>query len=103
MNSCAASGFRAGAESRTTRGRGVNSGAQDVSARSLGAHHIAVVDVETTGLSPWRHDRIIEIGVVLSSPDGEIEDEHESLVTLSRPWIVTKRYKRQPDGTRAYD
>ncbi|MGB7215706.1 MAG: amidohydrolase family protein [Gammaproteobacteria bacterium] len=28
-----------------------------------------------------------------------IEDEK----ALTRPWIVTKRYKRQPDGTRAYD
>src|SRR5690606_15868638 len=49
-----------------------------------GARHIAVVDVETTGLSPWRHDRIVEIAVVLLSPDGEIEDEYESLVNPGR-------------------
>ena len=23
---------------------------------------IAVIDLETTGLSPWRHDRVVEIG-----------------------------------------
>ncbi|HEX7080550.1 MAG TPA: exonuclease domain-containing protein [Gammaproteobacteria bacterium] len=53
-------------------------------AQSSGARHIAVVDVETTGLSPWRHDRIVEIAVVLLSPDGEIRDEYESLVNPGR-------------------
>src|SRR5690606_31105735 len=48
------------------------------------ARHIAVVDVETTGLSPWRHDRIVEIAVVLLSPDGDICDEYESLVNPGR-------------------
>lgn len=38
-------------------------------ARSFSPRHIAVVDVETTGLSPWRHERIVEIAVVLVSPD----------------------------------
>ena len=55
-----------------------------MNAQSSGARHIAVVDVETTGLSPWRHDRIVEIAVVLLSPDGEIEDEYESLVNPGR-------------------
>ena len=55
-----------------------------MNAQSVGARHIAVVDVETTGLSPWRHDRIVEIAVVLLSPDGEIEDEYESLVNPGR-------------------
>lgn len=45
---------------------------------------IAVVDVETTGLSPWRHDRIVEIAIVLVSPDGEIHDEYETLVNPNR-------------------
>lgn len=45
---------------------------------------IAVVDVETTGLSPWRHDRIVEIAIVLISPDGEIHAEYETLVNPNR-------------------
>ena len=45
---------------------------------------IAVVDVETTGLSPWHHDRIIEIGIVIMSPDGHIQNEYESLVNPER-------------------
>ena len=45
---------------------------------------IAVVDVETTGLSPWRHDRIVEIAIVLVSPDGEIHAEYETLVNPKR-------------------
>jgi DNA polymerase-3 subunit epsilon len=45
---------------------------------------IAVVDVETTGLSPWRHDRIIEIAIVIMSPDGRIHSEYESLVNPDR-------------------
>ena len=35
----------------------------------------AVVDLETTGLFPGGHDRIVEVGVVLVSPDGEVEDQ----------------------------
>src|SRR5690606_13778684 len=45
---------------------------------------IAVVDVETTGLSPWRHDRIVEIAVVLLGPDGDIRKEYETLVNPGR-------------------
>jgi DNA polymerase-3 subunit epsilon len=45
---------------------------------------IAVVDVETTGLSPWRHDRIVEIAIVMMSPDGRIHSEYESLVNPER-------------------
>lgn len=48
------------------------------------ADRIAVVDVETTGLSPWRHDRIVEIAIVLVSPDGEIQAEYETLVNPNR-------------------
>lgn len=54
-----------------------------MSTPSSDSRHIAVVDVETTGLSPWRHDRIVEIAVVLLGPDGDIR-EHESLVNPSR-------------------
>lgn len=45
---------------------------------------IAVIDVETTGLSPWRHDRIVEIAIVLVSPDGEVHAEYETLVNPDR-------------------
>lgn len=45
---------------------------------------IAVVDVETTGLSPWRHDRIVEIAVVLLGADGDIQEEYETLVNPGR-------------------
>lgn len=43
----------------------------------------AVVDVETTGLSPVR-DRIVEIGVVLLDESGEPEGEWQSLVNPLR-------------------
>lgn len=45
---------------------------------------IAVVDVETTGLSPWRNDRIVEIAVVLMSPSGRVHEEYETLVNPDR-------------------
>lgn len=45
---------------------------------------IAVIDVETTGLSPWRYDRVVEIAVVVMSPDGSIEFEYETLVNPNR-------------------
>ena len=44
----------------------------------------AVVDVETTGFSPKRGDRIVEIGIVHLSPDGEIENSWETLVNPKR-------------------
>lgn len=45
---------------------------------------IAVLDVETTGLFPWRHDRIVEIAVVVISPNGRIHTEYETLVNPKR-------------------
>ncbi|MCU0712081.1 MAG: exonuclease domain-containing protein [Pirellula sp.] len=45
---------------------------------------IAVIDVETTGLSPWRHDRIVEIGIVVMDTAGSIELEYETLVNPLR-------------------
>ena len=45
---------------------------------------IAVIDVETTGLSPWRHDRIVELAVVVMSPAGQIEQEYDTLVNPQR-------------------
>ncbi len=43
----------------------------------------AVLDVETTGLSPAR-DRIIEIAVVRCAPDGSVIDEWSTLVDPGR-------------------
>lgn len=44
----------------------------------------AVVDVETTGLFPGRHDRVVEIGVVLVDRDGRGVDEWSTLVNPAR-------------------
>lgn len=43
-----------------------------------------VVDLETTGLFPQKHDRIIEIGIVSVSDDGEIVDEWSTLLNPGR-------------------
>src|SRR3989304_7558448 len=51
---------------------------------SLEPDLISVGDVETTGLSPWGNDRIVEIAVVLMSPDGTIHQEYETLVNPDR-------------------
>lgn len=51
---------------------------------SIESNFIAVVDVETTGLSPWRNDRIVEIAVVLMSAGGNICQEYETLVNPDR-------------------
>ncbi len=45
---------------------------------------IAVIDVETTGLSPWRHDRVLEIAIVVMTPDGAIHSEYETLLNPNR-------------------
>lgn len=47
-------------------------------------HRIAVVDLETTGLSPGKHDRVIEIGVVLIALNGAVLGEYETLVNPRR-------------------
>ena len=44
---------------------------------------VAVIDVETTGLSP-KTDRVVEIGVVLLDDRGEVEAEFETLVNPGR-------------------
>jgi hypothetical protein len=54
---------------------------------------IAVVDVETTGLSPWRHDRIVEIAIVMMSSDGRIHSEYESLVNPDRDMGPTRIHR----------
>jgi DNA polymerase-3 subunit epsilon len=44
---------------------------------------VAVIDVETTGLSP-RTDRVVEVGVVLLDSHGEVEAEFETLINPGR-------------------
>jgi DNA polymerase-3 subunit epsilon len=43
-----------------------------------------VVDLETTGLFPQQHDRVVEIGVVFVSDDGTLEGEWSTLVNPQR-------------------
>lgn len=43
-----------------------------------------VIDVETTGLSPETNDRIVEIGVVYVSDQGDIRDHWSTLVNPER-------------------
>lgn len=54
---------------------------------------IAVVDVETTGLFPWGHDRIVEIAVVLTSRDGDIHQEYDTLVNPNRDLGPTRIHR----------
>lgn len=52
--------------------------------RNWESQRIAVIDVETTGLNPFRHDRIVEIAVVTMRGDGQIEREFVSVVNPER-------------------
>jgi DNA polymerase-3 subunit epsilon len=51
--------------------------------RAIHSVPLAVVDVETTGLSPERGDRVIEIAVLRADPDGRV-DLWSSLVNPGR-------------------
>ncbi|MBB5153706.1 exonuclease domain-containing protein [Saccharopolyspora phatthalungensis] len=44
----------------------------------------AVIDLETTGIHPGRHERIVEIGVVHLSPQGHVTGCWETLVNPQR-------------------
>ena len=45
---------------------------------------VAVIDVETTGLFPHRHDRVVEIAIVIIGADGELQQEFVSLINPGR-------------------
>jgi DNA polymerase III epsilon subunit-like protein len=45
---------------------------------------LGVIDVETTGINPYRHDRIIEIAVVVITSDGNTVREFVTLVNPER-------------------
>lgn len=49
----------------------------------------SVIDFETTGFSPQKHDRVVEVGVVHVSPQGVIEDHWASLVNPQRDMGAT--------------
>lgn len=51
---------------------------------SLIAGPLAVIDVETTGLFPFRHDRVVEVAAVIVRAEGRIEREFVSLVNPAR-------------------
>lgn len=55
-----------------------------VSQRRLADYQYAAVDVETTGLFPGGHDRIIELGVVLFDLTGGACAEYETIVNPHR-------------------
>lgn len=45
---------------------------------------IAIIDVETTGLFPLRHDRVVEVAVIVIEGDGRVVREFVSLVNPGR-------------------
>lgn len=45
---------------------------------------LAVIDVETTGLNPYRFDRVVEVAVVLVGPGQGISAELTTLVNPER-------------------
>lgn len=48
-----------------------------------------VIDLETTGFSPAKHDRVVEVGVVHVDPTGAIEDHWSTLVNPERDMGAT--------------
>ncbi|HCS62115.1 MAG TPA: DNA polymerase III [Microbacterium sp.] len=58
----------------------------------------AVIDLETTGFSPARGDRIVEVGVVLVDDSGAVEGEWTTLVNPQRDVGATRIH-----GIRASD
>ncbi len=65
------------------RKRVVSSNAETASS-TVHSSPFAVIDVETTGFSPLRGDRIIEVAIVRVAPDGSTEDEYTTLVNPLR-------------------
>lgn len=55
--------------------------------------NIAVVDVETTGISAARNDRVVEIAVILMTPTGTILEEYETLINPQRDIGPTRIHK----------
>lgn len=53
----------------------------------------AVIDIETTGFSPRRGDKIVEIAVVTTNLHGNIVDRYETLVNPNREVSATEIHK----------
>jgi len=53
----------------------------------------AVLDLETTGLFPEKHDRIIEVAIITLDSNGEIIDNYETLVNPDRDLGPTHIHK----------
>ncbi|ADY55385.1 DNA polymerase III, epsilon subunit [Syntrophobotulus glycolicus DSM 8271] len=53
----------------------------------------AVLDLETTGLFPEKHDRIIEVAIIILNSKGEIADQYETLVNPDRDLGPTHIHK----------
>ena len=53
-------------------------------AASLDDYRFSIVDVETTGLFPRAHDRIIEIAIIGLDPQGSVIDEFVTLINPER-------------------
>ena len=51
---------------------------------------VAVIDVETTGLNPNAHDRIVEVGAVVLSLDGKLLRQFVTLVNPDRDMGPTR-------------
>src|SRR5690606_6198929 len=45
---------------------------------------LVAIDVETTGLFPGGHDRVVELAIVRFTIDGEVLDEYETVLNPSR-------------------
>lgn len=46
--------------------------------------YLAVIDVETTGLNPYRHDRVIELAALMMRLDGKVVGEFVTLLNPER-------------------
>ena len=53
----------------------------------------AIVDIETTGFSPKRGDKIVEIAVVTTDIDGNQVDVYETLINPNRDMGATRIHK----------
>ncbi len=53
---------------------------------------VAVIDLETTGLNPYRHDRVVELAVLVMSLDGMVLREFVTLVNPERDIGPTRLY-----------
>lgn len=57
----------------------------------------AVLDFETTGTAANRDDRVVEVGVVLLTSDGNIEHEWSTLVNPGRAVPVLRSMGSIPE------